>query len=496
MAMTSKNLFMKREKQQLVSHLQTFIEHLHSRQKNLQESATYIEKLESDFSGMSLDASRQLFQQYCRQLDDLHAQLKQVIFFRDHLHEPNFEISTLSNVLNDQVSQQLVSKSSEIEGLLCDLINRSGREHERLKETLSIQKRFLESHLSQTLDLGKIRIQLIKEKIGSLYEVMKSLLQKEKTVLENKIDALKASMQELPELWHMDKRLKFKAGLTKGMMEGLTQIAESKNLSRHLYQVESKPLDPALPPYAPNSPHLLLKGLGGAITMAILFYFFALIQAFLRGFPASLTTLRLMGGHASGSFSLEPQNHFDHLSDQDLEVLRKITAFLIERKEKKSVVALLGQRGSHYCFNLAQLLALHQQKILIIDCNFDRVVSPQDQPGLWQYLHRSLPDLPVRHEKNYDFVTAGGTTRHGIELLSSPLFAELLTHSQQRYDFIFLARQTALSTQDALQVLQLSDLAVITTYEESQDILRPYLQWSRQKDKLYATFAQYIMVTE
>ncbi len=186
----------------------------------------------------------------------------------------NFEISTLSNILNDSVTQQLVQKSSELSGQLCDLINRSGREHERLKEALAIQKRFLESHLSQTLELGKIRIQLIKEKISSLYDVMKDLLQKEKSVLENKIEELKVAMQELPELWHLDKRLKFKAELTKGMMEGLTHIAESKNLSRHLYQVESKPLDSALPPFAPQSPHLLIKCFGGAIVLAALFLCF------------------------------------------------------------------------------------------------------------------------------------------------------------------------------------------------------------------------------
>lgn len=464
------------------------------RQKNLQESSDYIDKIESDFSGMTLEAARGLFQQYCRQLDDLHAQLKQVVFFRDHLHEPHFEISTLSNVLNDSVTQQLVQKSSELEGQLCDLINRSDREHERLKETLAIQKRFLESHLSQTLDLGKIRIQLIKEKIASLYQVMKDLLQKEKAVLEDKIADLKTKMQEVPELWHMDKRLKFKADLTKGMMEGLTQIAESKNLTRHLYQVESKPLDSAVPSFSPRPPLLLFKGLGGALGLASLFYFFALIQAFLKGLPASLTTLRLMGAHTSGAISQNPLVPFDQLSDQDLETLRKMAAFLL--KGKKSVVALLSERGSDFCFNLAHLLALGQKKILIIDCNFDRIIAPEDQPGLWQYLHQTIAQVPVRHEQYYHFLPAGGSTRHGIELLSSARFTELLTESRVQYDFVFLLRQTSLSSHDAMHLLQLSDLAILTTDEESQDVLKPYLQWPRQKENLCATFAQYTISTE
>lgn len=323
---------------------------------------------------------------------------------------------------------------------------------------------------------------------------MKDLLQKEKTVLENKIADLKTKMQEVPELWHMDKRLKFKAELTKGMMEGLTQIAESKNLTRHLYQVESKPLDPAMPSFSPRPPHLLFKGLGGALGLASLFYFLALIQAFFKGLPASLTTLRLMGAHTSGAFSPNPLVPFDQLSDQDLETLRKMAAFLLE--SKKSVVALLSQRGSDFCFNLAHLLALGQQKILIIDCNFDRIIAPEDQPGLWQYLHQTIAEVPIRHEQYYHFLPAGGSTRHGIELLSSSRFAELLTECRARYDFVLLLRQTSLSSHDAMHLLQLSDLAVLTTDEESQDVLKPYLQGPRQKEKLCATFAQYSIIIE
>jgi uncharacterized protein involved in exopolysaccharide biosynthesis len=484
------------KKHRLASHLHTFLDHLALRQKNLQESSNYIDQLESDFSGMTLEASRGLFQQYCRQLDELHAQLKQVIFFRDHLNEPNFEISTLSNILNDSVTQQLVQKSSEISGQLCDLINRSGREHERLKETLSIQKRFLESHLSQTLDLGKIRIQLIKEKISSLYGVMQDLLQKEKSVLENKIEELKGTMQELPELWHLDKRLKFKAELTKAMMEGLTHIAESKNLSRHLYQVESKPLDLALTPFSPQSPRLLMKCFVGAFVLAALFYFYFLIHSLIKGLPASLSTLRLMGGHTSGIFSSNTHLSLNKLPDQDLETLRAMASFLLERKNDQSVIGLLSKRGSHFCFNLAHLLSLHHQKILIIDCNFDRIVAPQDQPGLWQYLNHTAGDLPIRHEKHYDLLTSGGTTRHGVELLASPIFSKVLAECKSRYDFIFLLRQTSLSSQDAAQILQLSNLAIITADEEAQDVLKPYLQWSRQKEISCATFAQHLILPE
>jgi hypothetical protein len=484
------------KKQLLTSHLQSLVQHLASRQKNFQESSDFLAHSEVDFHGMTLTSAQELFQQYSLELDNLHAQLKQVVFFRDHLHEPHFEISTLSNVLNDTVTQQLVHKASELEGFLCDSINRSSREHQRLKESLSIQKKFLETHLTQTLELGKIRIQLLQEKLGSLFIVMEELLLKEKTVLEDKLAELKQSMQGLPEIWHLDKRLKFKAELTKGMMEGLTHIAETKNLSRYLFQIESKILDSALPPESPQPPYLLLKALSGGLILASLFYFLSLVKAFSKGLPASLTTLRLIGGHAAGKFSRRLTVQFDELSDQDLETLRSMAQFLLERKEKSAAAALLSRRGSPYCFNLAQLLSLHQQKILIIDCNFDRIVAPEDQPGLLQYLNQAVTDLPVRYEKGYHFIPSGGIARHGVELLSSERFSRLLAQCKEQYDFIFLLRQASLSSHDATQMLQIADLAVILTDEEPQACLKPYLEWSRHKEKLCATFAEYPVVTE
>ena len=133
---------------------------------------------------------------------------------------------------------------------------------------------------------------------------------------------------------------------------------------------------------------------------------------------------------------------------------------------------------------LAQLLSLHHQKVLIIDCNFDRIVTPQDQPGLWQYINHTSGDLPIRHEKHYDLLTSGGTTRHGVELLASPVFSKILTECKNNYDFIFLLRQTSLSSQDAVQILQLCNLAIITTDEDLETRLN-LISNGLDKKKIY-----------
>ncbi len=478
-------------KEQLSSHVHFLIEHLTLRQKNLEESCQYIEKLETDFRGMTIEAARRLFGEYCQQLDNLQAQLKQVIFFRDHLHKPDFEISTLSNLLTDSVTEFLIQKAGKIEAELCDSINRSSKEHHRLKEALIIQKRFLESHLSQILELGKIRIQLIQEKIASLYTVMKDLLFKEKDVLEYKISQLKNTLQEIPELWHLDKRLQFKADLTQGMMEGLTNIAETKNLSRHLYQVESKPLDLAESPLQPKSPLIFFKTLGGGILIGMIFYLFFLFLEFIKGLPTSLSTVFHMGGHISGSLSSR-EIPFDNIPDQDLQTVRKLASFLLERKkDKPTVVALLSKKDSEFCFNLAHLLQFHNQKISIIDCDMDRIVHVEDQPGLWQYLNHAVSEAPFRHRNECDYLPAGGTTQHTHEYLARPEFIELL-QLRRNDDFIFLKRQVALDSIDALQMTQLSDLAIITLHDEPQKILIPFIQLPRQKQNFDVTFTAYV----
>lgn len=481
----------KRDK--LSSRLQVMLQHLSQRAKNLDQGAGYAESLEVDFHGMTLEAARNLFQNYCKQMDDLDSQLKQLLFFKDHLHEPHFEISTLSNVMSDAVSQQLVQRASDLEAQLCDGINRSPREHARIKEAIATQRHFLDSHLGQVIELGKIRIQLTREKMGALYHVMKDLLQKESVVFTEKIDELKASLHVIPDLWLLEKQLGFRGELMKGMMEGLTQITESKNLSRHLYQVESKPLDTALVPLNPVPSHSVVKSVLISFAAATALYLLYLITAFLKGLPLSLTTLRLMGAHTSGTLSLDSSQPLSQLKHKDLETLRASAAFLLERPSS-STVLLVGERGVGFSFNLAQLMAMHRKKVAVIDCNFDKIVDPEIKTGLWHYLQGE--DASFISKEHYDFLPSGGNSPHGVELLASERFSDLLATCKKRYDTIFLLKQAPLKSQDALQLTTLTDISIVATYEETQDQLLPYLHLRQENAKMCTTFTQYDILTE
>lgn len=456
-----------------------FMNHLTYREKSLQESSRWIQTVQNELSGMSIESARRQFDGYSTQFDELHAQLKQVMFMRDHLFDPHFEISTLSNVLPDTVTQQMVQKSSDMEAQLHDDMHRSLRDRDRLKTTLSIHKRFLEAHLDQTLQLGKIRIDLIKEKLSSLYTVMKTLLVQKQEALKGKITELKQSMQAIPDLWVNENRLKFKSELTKGMMEGLVHIAETKNLSHHLYQVESRPLDRAKPPLSFVKPRIVIKSTLVFFLGAIVCALFVILDAFIRGFPISLTTLKEIGAHVSGTLS--PETHLD--------TLRKATAFLLE-SPAKGTVAVIGETQTLFFPDLTALLKKYQKTCCVVDCSFGKIISAEDQPGLFQVLNGAPLQEAVRCFASCDFLPVGVSSSEGVEIVKSSEFEKLLSELSSRYDFTFLLSRTPINSLESESVFDRCTHAILVA-EASLEALKPYLQPARQIEKKYVTFIQY-----
>ena len=469
-----------------------FMRHLASREKSLREGSQWIESIQNDLSGISLDVARRQLDQYSTQFDGLHAELKQVMFMRDHLFDPHFEISTLSNVLNDTVTQQMIQRSSELEAQLHDDIHRSLRDKDRLKTTLTTHKKFLESHLNQTLELGKIRIDLLKEKLSSLYTVMKALLSQEKEALKSKIDELTQSLQTLPELWVHENRLKFKSDLTKGMMEGLVHIAETKNLSHHLYQVESRPLDIAKPPLGFIPPLLVVKS---ALTFFLTLFCFltlTLVHALIKGFPVSLTTLKQLGAHTSGTLSLTSPIHLETIQDTDRDTLRRLTSFLLDSEGPDSgVVAVLGEKQTTFLPALTTLLKKYHKTSCVIDCSFGKITTQEDAPGLFHLLSEASSLEAIRHLATYDFLPVGASTPEGVELLKSKQFKQLIQTLGAHYDFIFMLSRTP---PQALETETLFDLCThsFIVAETPLDSLERYLNPPRQKEKKHVTFVQYI----
>lgn len=452
--------------------------------EGLKSSLDYVNALETDFRGMSLKTAEELFQKYCTHLETLHSQMKQILFLRRYLEASNFEIGTISNILNDSVTGQLISRTTDIEAQLCDPVNRSEKERDRLKQTLAIYKRFIASHIDQTVGLNIIQLDLIKQKMGSLYQIIRNLLIKEKEVLEKKIADIKTSLEELPERWGLDKKLNSKGELIKCIMEGISGIAESKNLSQNLYQVESTPLDIADIPLKPEGRNVWLKSTIAAFLSALVIYMGHLAHALIRGLPVSLSGLRHRGAAVAGVLThsniIVP---FEKLDSSYLNTLRGITAFLKKGKSLRqgSVIAVLGEQIASHRFHLARLLNLYGDKVSFIDCHFDRLTLPEDQPGLAQYLQSyEMDGIPFRSGSFYDWLPAGITSEHAGELLATRRFGDLLDECRHRYAFTFLICQGSLTSPDAVRLLDYADQGVLSIENSAYLTLQPFLRCSNR----------------
>lgn len=469
--------------------LQDFMSQLKGREKSLRESSQWIQIAQNDLLGMNLESAKRQFSQYSTQFDDLHGQLKQVMFMRDRLFDPSFEISTLGAVLGDSVSQQMIQRSSELEAQLHDHIHHSSRDRERLRATLAIHKQFLKSHLDQTLQLGKIRIDLVKEKLSSLHKTIHLLLTQEQAALDGKISELKETMQSLPQLWVHENSLKFKSDLTKGMMEGLVGIAETKNLAHHLYQVESRPLDKAKPPLSYVKPWLVAKSLSALFLSATFFALLALLHAFIRRFPASLETLRAVGAHISGPLSCQSPLSLPSVGERDLETLRKIAAFLLQSEKKKSV-ALIGEKQTLFFPALTQLLKKQQKTSCVIDCSFGKITSSEERQGLFHILNGTPYKEVISTRPSYDYIPAGAFTTDGVELLTSSSLDRLAAELSEQYDFLFFVSRTPLHALESDLVAHRCS-HVILVAESPLGEIQPFLDRARQKENKYVTFVQY-----
>lgn len=446
----------------------------------LQNVSSSTKQESEEFRGIDSQTARSLYLQYTRELDTLEATLKQLLFLQSQISDPSLDISSLGSILTDTVTQEMIRSASTLELELHDEANRSEKEHLRLRETLATKRKFIASHLSQSIDLHHIRSALIKEKLSSLEQVIADLLRTEKKLIEDRLLEVRDRMSDWPEKWSLDKKFKLRTELTKGMMEGLSQVFESKTLNRHLFHVESRPIDSAIAPLSPQPPRFAFFLLSTFCASALLLYLYFFFRALQKGVPLSIQTLQVMGEHVSGEISFSITQPFDQIKFSDLETLRKISAFLLAKQEKLCVGLLSTQID--FSRSLAHLLHMHNKKSLVLYTQFDTVTLQKDIPGLWHYLTGSIENLPIRSAEAYDYVPAGGTTRFGEELLSEGKFASLLATLRETYDFIFLIGSSSL--------LPFLDAAIVTHDTHSTKEWEKIGTWNRQKNSLSATFVQ------
>ncbi len=458
--------------------------------KILEENLDLQKKEDHDFSGIKLDTAQELLVGYTRERDNLQAQLRELVFLRDQIFHPDFEVSSLGGVLNDSITADLIQKAGAVALQLKDRENRSEREHSRLQETLQTQKNFLSQYLLQTIELKKLKAKLLSDKIDSLRRTTAGLLQSEKALLTEKLNELNQKMGDLPEKLRRESVLAMRKELGSTMLQAVSQITETKNLNQHIFQANSKPLDAALPPMRIPSPKILILTVVFGLAAALAYYVYLFCKNLLKGFPVTEENLKVSGFPTTGSFSKHCNAKLQEISSQDLETMRRIVEFLLSQPKKGggAVATCIGGKYPKYTLPLAELLAMRGLKVLAIDCVFDQVVHEDDMPGLWQYLNNPSLDLPIRHSLMFDHLPSGGTTRHAAEFIGNAKFTGFISRIKQRYDLILLFSSADATTAEGHAFLPISDSVIVTAQQEQKDELLVYLNWANKKEANCATF--------
>jgi hypothetical protein len=443
-----------------------------------------------EFAGLNLETAQQLLVEYTRQRDSFQAQIKEFDFLTEQLKKPGFEVSSLGDVYSDGVIREQVNKASALALLLQDEDNRSAREQERLTEALQAQKNFLSHYLLQTVELKKLRLKLLNEKIVFLQQATLSLLQAEKELLKTKLHELNNRMEDLPEKWRHEAIFRLKTDLWATSLEGVSQLIEAKFLSQRAFQATSRPLDFAFQPLKPKSPRLLLYTLMSSLFLGGGFYFLLFCNALFKGLPVSDQMLRCLGFPLSGRLSRHCKTELSQIEEKDLATIRHVAEFIGAEMHNGEgvVVACIGKQYPDYSSPLAQLLTMRGKKTAVVRCVFDQTVQEEDLPGLWQYLQGEITEAPMRSHLSYDVMTSGGISRYSTEALCSSQFQSLISNLKQKYDAVLLYSNADPANRESSTLLKLADSALVTVQTETKEDLEIYQKWKEERENRKLSF--------
>lgn len=489
-----------------IAYLANIIRFLEVEESIGQERLTNLQSPQLKFQGIDLDTANQLYANYSRSLNEVESDILHYQFIVDQMKDPGFEPSSLSSVLSDPVSKDIISKAGSLALMLKDEANRSQRELDRLKEDLALQKSFLILHVEQTLQLQYLRKNLYQENILSLQNATLNLVQQQISVLEKHLDEyissrienlkqeklvfesqqqdLKEEMQKMPSKWASEKLIDQHLEMSRKMVEKITELVESKNLSTNLDIAQSSPIDHAIPSLHPLKPRLLLFILLGALTGGFLSSGFFISRSIIVGVPATQENLLLQGQHVAGVIlKTYLKGKIEPLLDADLETLRRAIAHVasVESEGEGQTLLLLTSHGIDYSHHFAELFGRSGFKVLLLPITFDEESSQEEMPGLIQYIEGKIVLPKINARTTYDFVAPGGVSRYSGEMAASRRFQEFLKIAVKEYDWVIAVSHALPASGEAENLVSSFQNSIITIIDEKLRDLKPYTQIALKK---------------
>lgn len=295
----------------------------------------------SEIQGLGLEASMKNYQIQMQALNSLKEQEVSLDQAIDRIGGKDFDTGALIDTL--EVGRDFQRKVQECHSLslaLRDTKNYSARENARLREELKEKYAALQKHLASVREVNLMQqvrtkewihraqvglLGLIVKEISLVEEEVKRIVDRRRTDLESEIEShklalskLKKQMASMPKAWLQEKKLDMQTRFQSEMMQVLSSLVESRQISAALDVVESKPLDSAIFPLRPKPPHLALFALAGTIVGLICAALHAIAVGALRGFSVSRDNLRVRGQFVAGLQDSEKEKALFHTNQNIL----------------------------------------------------------------------------------------------------------------------------------------------------------------------------------
>lgn len=312
----------------------------------------------------------------------------------------------------------------------------------------------LQNKISELLE---VEIKALEQQIEEQIIQKKKMLLFENEQIERDLERIKSELKEIPEKWVMENKLQLKANINVAVIQAISQLIESKSMSMHLVNIESKILDQAYLPLAPKTYPIVLYafifgGLATFFSVAVL-----ILKQISDGFICSEAGLKFRGID-SISLKLQKENKIE---------IRKIAEFIYH--DPKKFNALFLNNSFDFTKDLSNLLEKSRKKHLLIHCFRDDLnFSP---------LEDVLQDMN-NLETN---VVLTLSCEDQIEWINTENFKNCLNNLKLFDGFVFFVVTQALSSLEVFKIAQLVDKCIFNLNEEPFELIEDCIKCDFKK---------------
>jgi|GEM_PF-2381531 len=457
----------------------------HSKLKELElERRKILNHLSQDckrecFDHLDLKSAKELYESYIKKQESEHYRQTVLKELMNTSFFANSKIRPFIQSLEDGVTLNLYEK-------ILDLHTKAYVSGDySIKEKARLEKGFLKHHQEikkeiESLFLASLQkstyfkdsINQLQKKISELLEIeikaleqqiQEQMIQKKKMLLfeneqiERDLEKIKTELKEIPEKWVMENKLQLKANINVAVIQAISQLIESKSMSMHLVNIESKVVDKAYLPLTPKTyPIVLYAFIFGALTT-----FFSLAMLILKqishGFICSAAGLKFRG---IDSISLK-------LQKGSKTEIRKIAEFIYQ--DPKKFNALFLNNSFDFTKDLSNLLKKSSKKHLFIHCFRDDLN--------FRALEDALEDM-----KNLGSnVVLTLNSEDQIEWINTENFKNCLNHLKLFEGFVFFVVTHPLNSLEVFKTANLVDKCIFNLNEEPFELLEDYIKCDFKK---------------